>query len=681
MSSIHTLPGAGGVEAMPADFDEFAKLLEEYEANHSPAEGEVVQGTVLEITKDFVTVDIGFKSEGQIPLEEFVSIDGVLPIKVDDIVDVYLERAENDHGQVELSKEKADRLKIWDDINLAVERDELVEGTISGRVKGGLTVDIGVKAFLPGSQVDLRPVRNLEKFIGETYEFKVIKFNKKRGNIVLSRRALLEKERAHLKTQTLENLQPDMVMPGIVKNITDYGCFVDLGGIDGLLHVTDMSWGRINHPSEMFEVGDEVEVMVLKFDQETERVSLGLKQISQDPWISVTEKYEVGGRVKGKVVSLTDYGAFVELEDGIEGLIHVSEMSWTKRVKHPSKLVEIGNIVETVILDVDTESKRISLGMKQIESNPWELLQESYPVGSVVRGKIRNITNFGVFIGIEEGIDGLIHVSDLSWSSKVKNPADIYEKGDEVEAVVLNIDVDKERFSLGIKQLTADPWENVESRYPLGSVVEGHVSKLLDFGAIVEIDEAVEGLVHISELRYEKVNAVSDVVREGSTVRAKVISLIPEERKIGLSLKRLSEEEASAEYSAYVKEQRDEQATTLGDLLGDKLSGISADEAPPEEAVEAAADEAPAEEAVEAAEAAAEEAPAEEAVEAAAEEAPAEEAVEAAEAAAEESPAEEAVEAAAEEAPPEEAVEAVEAVEAAAEEAEETEDGEEAEKA
>ncbi len=367
--------------------------------------------------------------------------------------------------------------------------------------------------------------------------------------------------------------------------------------------------------------------MILKFDQESERVSLGLKQITVDPWVSVTESYTVGGRVKGKVVSLTDYGAFVELEDGIEGLIHVSEMSWTKRVKHPSKLVEIGNIVETVILDVDTENKRISLGMKQIESNPWELLQGSYPVGSVVRGKIRNITNFGVFIGIEEGIDGLIHVSDISWSSKVKNPADIYEKGDEVEAVVLNIDVEKERFSLGIKQLTADPWENVESRYPLGSVVEGHVSKLLDFGAIVEIDEAVEGLVHISELRYDKVNAVSDVVREGYTVRAKVISLIPEERKIGLSLKRLSEEEASAEYSAYVKEQRADQSTTLGDVLGAQLAGLTADDAPAEEAVEAAAEEAPADEAVEAAaEEAAEEAPAEEAVEEAAEEAPAEEA-------------------------------------------------------
>ncbi|MCB9728566.1 MAG: 30S ribosomal protein S1 [Deltaproteobacteria bacterium] len=560
--------------AATSDFSEFEKLLEEYEAAHSPKEGEIVKGAVIEISKDYVTVDIGYKSEGQIPVEEFADPHGNIPIKVGDTIDVYLEESENEHGQIVLSKEKADKLKIWDEINEAVERDELVNGTITGRVKGGLTVDIGVKAFLPGSQVDLRPVRNLEKYIGEAFDFKVIKFNKKRGNIVLSRRALLEKERAALKSQTLEKLEVGLVMTGVVKNITDYGCFVDLGGIDGLLHITDMSWGRINHPSEMFEVGDEVEVMVLKFDPDTERVSLGLKQITEDPWAQVTTKYRIGDRVNGKVVSLTEYGAFVELEDGIEGLIHVSEMSWTKRPKHPSQIVAIGDIVESVILDIDTENKRISLGMKQIEMNPWELLQERYPVGSVVRGKIRNITNFGLFIGIEEGIDGLIHVSDISWSNKVKNPADHYEKGDEVEAVVLNIDVEKERFSLGIKQLTPDPWDNVESRYPLGSVVEGVVTKVLDFGAIVEIDDAIEGLVHISELSYDKVNLVSDVANEGDRLRAKVISLIPEERKIGLSLKRLSEEEASEEYSNYLKQQRAEQTTTFGELLAGQLSQI-----------------------------------------------------------------------------------------------------------
>lgn len=562
---------------LPADFEDFESLLEEYEAKSGAKEGEIVTGTVIAIGGDYVTVDIGYKSEGQIPIEEFTGTAAGMKLKVGDKIDVYLESQENEHGQVELSKEKADKLKIWDEINDAVERNELVEGVITGRVKGGLTVDIGVKAFLPGSQVDLRPVRNLEKYIAETYKFKVIKFNKRRGNIVLSRRALLEAEREELKAKTLEKLEVGMTMKGIVKNITEYGCFVDLGGIDGLLHITDMSWGRVNHPSEMFEVGDEVEVMILKFDPKTERVSLGLKQVSEDPWVSVADKYHVGDRVKGKVVSLTDYGAFVELEDGIEGLIHVSEMSWTKRVKHPSKVVSIGDIVETVILDIDIENKRISLGMKQIETNPWELLQERYPVGSVVRGKIRNITNFGLFIGIEEGIDGLIHVSDISWSNKVKNPADVFQKGDEVEAVVLHIDVEKERFSLGIKQLSRDPWESVEDRYPPGSVIEGSVTKVLDFGAIVEIEDAIEGLIHISELTYEKINSVTDVVREGMGVRAKVISLIPEERKIGLSMKRLSEEEASEEYSEYLKAQRAEQSTTLGDVFGDALQGFKTD--------------------------------------------------------------------------------------------------------
>ncbi|MFT7578521.1 MAG: small subunit ribosomal protein S1 [Myxococcota bacterium] len=570
-----TIQSQTGEAGLPDDFEDFEALLTEYEARVGATEGEIIKGTVIAISKDYVTVDIGYKSEGQIPVEEFVTAGEGLTIKPGDEVDVYLESQENEHGQVELSKEKADKLKIWDEINEAVELNELVEGIITGRVKGGLTVDIGVKAFLPGSQVDLRPVRNLEKYINEKHQFKVIKFNKRRGNIVLSRRALLESEREDLKSKTLDKLEVGMTMNGIVKNITEYGCFVDLGGIDGLLHITDMSWRRVNHPSEMFEVGDELEVMILKFDPKSERVSLGLKQVSEDPWLSVADKYHVGDRTKGKVVSLTDYGSFVELEDGIEGLIHVSEMSWTKRVKHPSKVVNIGDIVETVILDIDIENKRISLGMKQIDTNPWELLQERYPVGSVVRGKIRNITNFGLFIGIEEGIDGLIHVSDLSWSNKIRNPADVFEKGDEIEAVVLHIDVEKERFSLGVKQLSRDPWENVEDLYPPGSVVEGQVTKVLDFGAIVEIGEAVEGLIHISELSYDKIGSASEVVKEGQRVRAKVISLIPEERKIGLSMKRLSEEEASEEYSEYLKQQRAEQSTTFGDVLGDALSGLA----------------------------------------------------------------------------------------------------------
>ena len=598
-------PTASNPNEIPDDFGDFEALLAEYEAKSSVKEGEIVQGTVLEVSKEFVTVDIGYKSEGLIPIEEFAGPNGKASIASGDVVDVYIEAQENEHGQVVLSKEKADKLKIWDEINDAVERDELVRGIIVGRVKGGLTVDIGVKAFLPGSQVDLRPVRNLEKYIAEAFDFKVIKFNKRRGNIVLSRRALLEKERSHLKSKTLEKLEVGLTMPGIVKNITDYGCFVDLGGIDGLLHITDMSWGRVNHPSEMFEVGDEVEVMILKFDPKTERVSLGLKQVGQDPWLSVAAKYRVGDRVKGKVVSLTDYGGFVELEDGIEGLIHISEMSWTKRVKHPSQMVEVGDIVETVILDIDTDNKRISLGMKQIETNPWELLSERYPIGGVVRGRVRNITNFGVFIGIEEGIDGLIHVSDLDWGNKVRDPREVYNKGDELEAVVLHIDVEKERFSLGVKQLTRDPWEAVEAKYPLGTVIEGKVTKILDFGAILQIEPAIEGLVHISELAYEKVGAVTDVVREGDTVRAKVIHIHPEERKIGLSIKRLSQEEASAEYSEYLKKQREEQTTTLGDVLAAKLGNIVVSE---DDEAAAAAASAAAYEAAEAAQAAGEDA-------------------------------------------------------------------------
>ncbi|GMV38901.1 MAG: 30S ribosomal protein S1 [Myxococcales bacterium] len=559
------------------DEDSFEALFEAYVRENPMQEGEIVKGRIVEIGKEFVTIDIGYKSEGQVAVDEFIDRDGNVTIAKGDMVDVYVETRENEMGLVELSKDKADKLKIWDEISDACERDELVEGVIVSRVKGGLTVDIGVKAFLPGSQVDLRPVRNLEKYIGEKFKFKVIKFNKKRGNIVLSRRALLEKEREEMKKDTLEKLEVGMTVDGIVKNITEYGCFVDLGGIDGLLHITDMSWGRVNHPSEMFDVGDEIKVRVLKFDPKTERVSLGLKQISEDPWLHADDRYTVGQRVAGKVVSLTDYGAFVELEEGIEGLIHISEMSWTKRVKHPSKVLSVGDEVETVILDIDGKNKRISLGMKQTETNPWTLLEEKYPIGSTVRGKVRNITNFGIFVGIEEGIDGLVHISDLTWSQKVKHPQEVYKKGDEVEAMVLHIDVEKERFSLGIKQLQRDPWEDIEYKYPIGSVVEGTVTKILDFGAILELDEDVEGLVHISELSYDKVESVHKVLAESQKARAKVINLIPEERKIGLSIKRLTEEERSADYETFLANQRSatRATTSFADLLSKvDLSGM-----------------------------------------------------------------------------------------------------------
>jgi small subunit ribosomal protein S1 len=479
---------------------------------------------------------------------------------------VLVESRENDTGMVVLSKEKADKMRIWDEISAACERDELVEGIIVGRVKGGLSVDIGVKAFLPGSQVDIRPVRNLDKLIGEKFKFKVIKFNKKRGNIVLSRRVLLEKEREELKKETLKNLKEGAILKGVVKNLTDYGAFIDLGGIDGLLHVTDMSWGRIGHPSEMFEVGQEVRVVVLKFDPASERVSLGLKQIQEDPWHRADEKYPVGTRVKGKVVSLTDYGAFIELEQGVEGLVHVSEMSWTKRVKHPSKLVNVADQVEAVVLDIDPKAKRISLGMKQIEANPWTLLEDKYPIGSVIRGEVRNVTDFGVFVGVEEGIDGLVHVSDVSWTERVKHPGEKFKKGDVVEAVVLNIDVENERFSLGIKQIQPDPWTTLAERHPVGSRVKGKVTKVTDFGAFVEIEPGIEGLVHVSEMKDERVENPRDVVKETDEVDVKVIDMDTQERKVALSMKALNRDGGEDDYREYLRKQGDGRAR-LGDLM------------------------------------------------------------------------------------------------------------------
>jgi small subunit ribosomal protein S1 len=461
----------------------FEALFEEFRANQDFRMGDIVEGRVLAITKDYVVVDIGYKAEGQIPIGEFKNDEGEVTIVAGDIVEVYVDQAdEDDDALVELSKDKAERLRVWNRISIACECDELVIGRVVARVKGGLSVDIGVKAFLPGLQVDIRPIRNLEKFLNNDYEFKVIKFNKRRGNIVLSRRVLLERERASMKARTLEHLDEGTILMGTVKNITEYGVFVDLGGIDGLLHITDMSWGCVNYFLEMVQVGDEIKVKVLKFNTDTERVSLGLKQCSEDPWVLAEKSFQVGDRVSGEVVSLTDYGAFVELEEGVEGLIHISEMSWTKRVKHPSKMVAIGDNVESVVLDIDPKSKRISLGMKQIEPNPWTLLHERYPVGTRILGKIRNITDFGVFIGIEDGIDGLVHISDLSWTQKVKHPSELYQKGDDVEAVVLNIDVDNERFSLGVKQLTPDAWEDeIPNKYTIGRVVRGKITKIHDF--------------------------------------------------------------------------------------------------------------------------------------------------------------------------------------------------------
>jgi small subunit ribosomal protein S1 len=550
--------------------ESFAELFEK--SVSSIKEGEVVRGKVLSVDEDHVQIDVGFKSEGLVPTWEFMDDDGTLLIKPGDDVDVLIEEAEDSAGRIVLSKEKADRLLVWDEISRAYKADEAVEGTVVARVKGGLAVDIGVKAFLPGSQVDLRPVRNLENVVGQKLKFKIIKFNKRRGNIVLSRRALLETERQMLRASTLETLAPGQIVDGVIKNLTDYGAFIDLGGIDGLLHVTDMSWGRVNHPSELFHVGDEIKVKVLKFDPESERVSLGLKQIQPDPWIDASLRYPIGKRIKGRVVSLAEYGAFVELEPGIEGLIHVSEMSWTKRIKHPSKVLSVGDEAESVVLDVDEKERKISLGMKQIEPNPWTVIEETYPVGTRVSGTVRNITNFGVFVGLEEGIDGLVHVSDISWTEQIKHPSDKFKKGDEVEAVVLKIDKENEKFSLGIKQLQANPWEEILKKYPVGSEVSGEVSNVADFGAFVRLEEGIEGLIYSSELSTERVDDPSEVVKAGQQVTALVTRVDPLEQKISLSIRALSDKEQREALKKLAVQQSTSQTTTLGDLLAEKLA-------------------------------------------------------------------------------------------------------------
>ncbi len=481
--------------------DDFESIFAEQEKENSiTKEGQVVKGKVIELRPDAVVIDIGHKSAGEVAKHEFTSQGQPFHLKVGDIIDVFVEVFEDDDGELVLSKEKADTLKAWDVIAEAFEKNELVEGKITGRVKGGLSVDIGVKSFLPGSQVDLRPVRNLEKLLGQVLQFKIIKFNKKRGNIVLSRRVLLEQDRERLRSETLKALQVGTTVTGVVKNITDYGAFIDLGGLDGLLHITDISWGRLNNPGEMLTVGDEITVKVLSFDPSSNRVSLGLKQLHSDPWVSVAEKYQPNQRLRGKVVSLTDYGAFVELEPGVEGLIHVTEMSWNRRVKHPSKFVNIGDEVEVVVLVVDLSNHRISLGMKQTEPNPWELVTQKYQVGDVIRGKIRNITDFGVFVGIEEGVDGLIHVSDISYTERIKHPQDVYKKGDEVEAKVLQIDIENMRFSLGVKQLGADPFEAAARQYGPGAKASGKVTKIFEHGVLVELAPGVDGFIHTSEL-------------------------------------------------------------------------------------------------------------------------------------------------------------------------------------
>jgi small subunit ribosomal protein S1 len=546
-------------------------LMDLYEESFKRfAEGEVVTGRIISVDKDHVLVDIGYKSEGQISINEFREENGEIKAEVNDKVEVMVEWWDDENEVVVLSKEKAEKVKVWEEVKKAYDADEPIKGTIVSRVKGGFSVDIGVNGFLPGSQADLRPVRNLDEMVGKTFDFKILKYNRKRSNIVLSRRVILESEREAKRSATLTSIFEGKEMSGIVKNITEYGVFVDLGGVDGLLHITDISWGRVKHPSELFSMGDEITVKVLNLDLERERVSLGMKQLTPDPWTVAAEKYPVGSRVSGKVVSLTDYGAFVELEEGIEGLIHVSEMSWTRKIRHPNKVVAVGEEVDAVVLDIKPDNRRISLGMKQASPNPWDVISDKYPVGTTIEGKIKNITDFGLFIGIDEGIDGLVHISDISWTKRIKHPSELYKKGDLVQAIVLEIDKENERFSLGVKQLQSDPWETVAERYEVGKEITGTVTNVTDFGVFVELEEGIEGLVHVSEISKEKIKTPVGMYNIGDLLTSRVMNINSDERRIGLSIKRLDMEDDQELLNEYVNNMGPA-TSSFGEILRENL--------------------------------------------------------------------------------------------------------------
>ncbi|HWX54388.1 MAG TPA: 30S ribosomal protein S1 [Verrucomicrobiae bacterium] len=561
-------PTAGHAQKEETHMDDFAAALESYtlETEPAPSEDNVFKGSVIKITPTHVVVDIGFKSEGLVPIAEVTGHDGTVKFQPGDEIEVMVQRGENEEGSVLLSHERAHRVRIWEQIDQAHHSKAAVKGRIVERVKGGVSVDIGVKAFMPGSQVDIHPVRNLDTLKGQEIEVRVIKLNKKRGNIVVSRKAILEDEVASKRGKTLEHLQEGAIMTGTVKNLTDYGAFVDLGGIDGLLHITDMSWGRLTHPRDLVHVGDQIQVKVLKFDPEKLRVSLGFKQLTPDPWLDAAERYPIGARVKGRALSVTDYGAFVELEQGIEGLVHVSEMSWSKRMKHPSKLVNVGDETECVVLNVNPTERRISLGLKQLESNPWERLHEKYPINSTVEGRVRNLTDFGAFIEIEDGIDGLVHVSNLSWTKRVKHPSEVLKKGDKVKALVLGIEPEQRRLSLGVKQLQPDAWDTFFSSHRIGDVVRGKVLRLAQFGAFVEIAEGVEGLCHNSEATDSTGAAVK--LDSGQEHDFKIIKMNTEEKKVGLSLRAVGAEASRADVEAYKHPASSATATTtLGEIM------------------------------------------------------------------------------------------------------------------
>jgi len=567
---LETQDTTPGLESITGE-ESMEELLGIYESSLSKfEEGQVVTGTVISVGRDMVLVDVGYKSEGQISIQEFIDEDGNVNVNIGDEFEVMIEVWDEEEETVLLSREKAKKVKVWDAIKDIYDADGTIEGVITSRVKGGFSVDIGLQAFLPGSQADLRPIRNMDEMVNQTYEFKILKYNKKRNNIVLSRRVLLEAERETMRAATLAAIENDKVMEGIVKNITEYGVFVDLGGVDGLLHITDISWGRVKHPSELFSVGDKISVKILSFDFEKERVSLGMKQLTPDPWTTAVDKYPVGSRIEGRVVSLTDYGAFIELEEGVEGLIHVSEMSWTRKIRHPSQMVAVGEQVEAVVLDLKPDNRRISLGIKQTVENPWEVISQKYPVGTIIEGKIKNITEFGLFIGIDDDIDGLVHISDISWTKRIKHPSEVYKKGDTIQAVVLDIDKANERFSLGIKQTQADPWETVAERYEVGKEISGEITNLTDFGVFVELEEGIEGLVHVSEISKENIKSPKEHYQIGETITAKVMNINSDERRIGLSIKRLEDGDDGKYLEEFAKNTKPA-ASAFGEILRNNI--------------------------------------------------------------------------------------------------------------
>ncbi len=569
------------VSASAADLDEkpasedFAAALESFTAEAEEAaanDDKVIKGTVLKLTPTHVVVDIGTKSEGMLPLSEVMDHEGNPKFKPGDEIEVMREKGPTEEGYINLSHQKAQRLRAWDEIEKAYNEKTPIKALVIERTKGGVTVDIhGAHAFLPGSQVDLRPARNLDGMKGQTLEVAVIKLNKKRGNIVVSRKQLLEEEQNAKKSATLEHLEEGSILTGVVKNLTEYGAFVDLGGIDGLLHITDMSWGRLTHPRDLVNVGDQIQVKVLKFDKDKQRVSLGFKQLTPDPWLDAEQRYPVGAHVGGRVISVTDYGAFVELEQGIEGLVHVSEMTWSKRMKHPSKLVNVNDHVECIVLNVLPQERRISLGMRQLASNPWDSLHDKFPVGTQVEGRVRNMTDFGAFIEIEDGIDGLVHVSNLSWTKRVKHPSEVLKKGDRVKAVVLAIEPDKRRLSLGMKQLQPDVWETFFQQHRVGDVLKGKVLRVAGFGAFVEIAEGIEGLCHNSEA--VDGNGQPLKLEPGMELEFKIIKMNPEEKKVGLSTKAIGEEASRHEVEAYKQPSSSTGGSTIGELMNWKRAG------------------------------------------------------------------------------------------------------------